>query len=204
MLSNGNQSTSYNDFTEVPYIPYQIIEVLLTSNLQEVENFWKLLKYPTVNCLDEPNLTFEEKKKMIWEGESEEQNYNVFLKPLLGSSLESAEAQTQIRLYRYNTSPTNQFEATILFEVALLTNEKTSMVRKDGILVERTDLMETTFLNFMNGRDIKVGSGYFTFDRTLSRGCNSQISIGNSKSFYGRALMLGLRFVNSGTGGSCG
>ena len=141
---------------------------------------------------------------MIWQGESIEQNFNVFLKPLIGSAMDSAEAQTQLRLYRYNTVPTTQFEAIVCFEADFVTNEKTSLVRRDKILCERTDVMEALFLSVMNGRDIEIGSGVFQFNRELSRSCNSQLNIGNSKSFYGRSLILALQFVGADSGGGCG
>ena len=204
MLANNNSTMAFNNFEEMPEFPYRIIEVLLQDKSQEVENFWKLLKYTDQNALKNDNLTFSEKKALIWTGDSIEQNYNIFLKPLIGSSLDTAEAQTQLRLYRYNTVPTNQHEAIICFEADFITNEKTSLVRKNGLLCERTDVMESLFLSIMNGRDIKIGSGIFTFDRTLSRSCNSQLNISNSKSFYGRSLIMALRFVSSDSGGACG
>ena len=204
MLANNNSTMAFNNFEEMPEFPYRIIEVLLQDKSQEVENFWKLLKYTDQNALKNDNLTFSEKKALIWTGDSIEQNYNIFLKPLIGSSLDSAEAQTQLRLYRYNTVPTNQHEAIICFEADFITNGKTSLVRRNGLLCERTDVMESLFLSIMNGRDIKIGSGIFTFDRTLSRSCNSQLNISNSKSFYGRSLIMALRFVSSDSGGGCG
>ena len=204
MLANNNSTMAFNNFEEMPEFPYRIIEVLLQDKSQEVENFWKLLKYTDQNALKNDNLTFSEKKALIWTGDSIEQNYNIFLKPLIGSSLDTAEAQTQLRLYRYNTVPTNQHEAIICFEADFITNEKTSLVRRNGLLCERTDVMESLFLSIMNGRDIKIGSGIFIFDRTLSRSCNSQLNISNSKSFYGRSLIMALRFVSSDSGGVCG
>ena len=204
MLANNNSTMAFNNFEEMPEFPYRIIEVLLKDENQEVEDFWKLLKYTDQNALKKDSLTFSEKKALIWTGDSIEQNYNIFLKPLIGSSLDTAEAQTQLRLYRYNTVPTNQHEAIICFEADFITNEKTSLVRRNGLLCERTDVMESLFLSIMNGRDIKIGSGIFTFDRTLSRSCNSQLNISNSKSFYGRSLIMALRFVSSDSGGVCG
>ena len=204
MLANGNNTMAFNNFEEMPEFPYRMIEVLLKETSQDVEDFWKLLKYTDQNALKNDNLTFSEKKALIWTGDSIEQNYNIFLKPLIGSSLDSADAQTQLRLYRYNTVPTNQHEAIICFEADFITNEKTSLVRRNGLLCERTDVMESLFLSIMNGRDIKIGSGIFTFDRTLSRSCNSQLNISNSKSFYGRSLIMALRFVSADSGGVCG
>ena len=181
MLSNGNNSMAFNDFSEMPYIPYKIITALLNEESQIAEDFWKLLKYADVDALDKDNLTYDEKVALIWRGDSIEQNFNVFLKPLIGSSLDTAEAQTQLRVFRFTSMPTNQFEAIITIEADFITNEKTSIVYQNGMLCERTDLMESMFLNIFNGRDIGLGSGFVTFNREFSRSCNSQLNIGNSK-----------------------
>lgn len=203
MVSNGNDTVYFNNFSDMPKIPYRIVEEMLTDESKEVQNFWKLLKYPTKDCLSKDDLTFEEKKAMIWDGDSSEQNHNVFFKPLIGNSTESAESQTQLRLFRYSTMPESVIQAIICFEAQLITNEKSSLVMEDGMLCERTDLMEAYFLNFMNGRDIQIGSSYFQFNRQLSRSCNSQLSIGNSKAFYGRSVILGLSYVNADGGTDC-
>ena len=204
MLSNGNKYQAYTSFKEVPQFPYKIIEVFLTSDEEMVEKFWKLLKYVDVDALEKPNLTYEEKIDMIWNGDSVEQKYNIFLKPLIGSSLDTAEAQTQLRLYRYTISPNTRLEAVIAFEADFITNEKTCLVYQDGILCERTDLMETMFLDIINGRDIGIGNGVLTFNREMSRSCSSQLNIGNSKTFFGRSLVFALNFVDGQTGGLCG
>ena len=204
MLSNGNNSMAFNDFSEMPYIPYKIITALLNEESQIAEDFWKLLKYADVDALDKNNLTYDEKVALIWRGDSIEQNFNVFLKPLVGSSLDTAEAQTQLRIFRFTSMPTNQFEAIITIEADFITNEKTSLVYQNGMLCERTDLMESMFLNIFNGRDIGLGSGFVTFNREFSRSCNSQLNIGNSKSFYGRSLVMALEFISGESGGLCG
>lgn len=204
MLSNGNSSMAFNDFSEMPYIPYKMLEALLTEESQVAQDFWKLLKYADVDALDKDNLTYDEKVELIWRGESLEQNFNVFLKPLIGSSLDTAEAQTQLRIFRFTSMPTNQFEAILTIEADFITNEKTALVYQNGMLCERTDLMESMFLNIFNGRDIGVGSGFVTFNREFSRSCNSQLNIGNSKSFYGRSLVLAINFVSGESGGLCG
>lgn len=204
MLSNGNSSMAFNDFSEMPYIPYKMLEALLTEESQVAQDFWKLLKYADVDALDKDNLTYDEKVELIWRGESLEQNFNVFLKPLIGSSLDTAEAQTQLRIFRFTSMPINQFEAILTIEVDFITNEKTALVYQNGMLCERTDLMESMFLNIFNGRDIGVGSGFVTFNREFSRSCNSQLNIGNSKSFYGRSLVLAINFASGESGGLCG
>lgn len=205
MIYNQNTTIAFNDFDEMPLLPYKIIENLVLDNSQNAEDFWKVLKYSDVDCLNKPNLTTQEKFDMIWSGDSLENKYSVFMKPLIGSSTDNAEAQTQLRLYRYDTMPTSHIESIICFESDFITNEKASLVKKDGMLVERTDLMESLYLSIMNGRDIEVGSGFITFDRQLSRSCKSQLSISNSKSFYGRSLIMGLNFTKPMAGGDkCG
>ena len=121
MLANGNNYMAFNDYSEMPQIPYQIIATLLTEKSQLAEDFWKLLKYADADALDKDNLTYDEKIAMVWRGESIEQKFNVFLKPLVGSSLDTAEAQTQLRIFRYTTMPTNQYEAVICFEMDFIT-----------------------------------------------------------------------------------
>ena len=204
MLANGNSSMAYNSYKEMPQLPYKVIAALLTEESQTAEDFWKLLKYTDVEALDKDNLTYDEKVALIWTGDSVEQKYNVFLKPLIGSSMDDAEAQTQLRVFRFTTVPINRFEAIINIEADFITNEKTALVYQNGLLCERTDLMESMFLDIMNGRDIDIGSGMITFDRELSRSCNSQLNIGNSKSFYGRSLVMALQFISGESGGLCG
>lgn len=204
MLSNQNTSMAFNSYKEMSQLPYKIIEVLLTDKSQDAEDFWKILKYVDIDALEHENLTYEEKLQLIWKQDAVEQNYSIFLKPLVGSSLDGAEAQTQLRLFRYTTSPTDRLEAIVCFEADFITHEKTSMIYKDDILSEKTDVLETLFLNIMNGRDIAVGSGVFEFNRELSRSCNSQLNIGNSKTFYGRSLIMALQFIGGDTGGTCG
>lgn len=202
MLNNGENLIAYNDYSDVPYIPYKILEVLLTEDSKEVNKIWKLLKYTTSDCLSKNNLTDDEKDDMIWRGESLEQDFNIFLKPLISSSLDTAESQTQMRLYRYNTMPTNKFDATILFEIDFVVNEKTCLVYDDGILCERADLLVNTFLQVFNGRDI--GVGILAYDRELSRSCQDLLSLSNSKTLFGRSLILGLNYMAGSLGVSCG
>lgn len=204
MLSNGNNDRAFNSFEEMPLIPYKILEELLLDTSQRVEDFWKLLKYPTVDALEQPNLTEDEKDSLIWKGDVLEQDYAIFCKPLIGSSLESAKSQTQMRLYRYNTLPLDTYEAIICFELDLITNEKTSMVYYKGMLCERTDLMESFILDIFNGRDLGIGSGSLEYNKELSRACQSLISVNNSKTLYGRSLIMAIRYMGSEVGGMCG
>ena len=41
--NNGNTSISYNNFLEMPRIPYKIVEKLATDTNSSAENLWKIL-----------------------------------------------------------------------------------------------------------------------------------------------------------------
>lgn len=196
MIANGNNN-AINNFEKISLIPNQIVMALIEDTSEEAENFWKLLCYSRPDAINQPNLTEDEKIATIWDGDSMENNYHIFYKPLIGSALDTGDAQTQLRLYRIGTNPTSQYEALINFQITLLTNEKESMVRYKGMVVERTDLMESLFLSVINGRDLGVGVGEIKFDKELSKTCASSLGINNAKTFYGRTLVMGLRFMSA-------
>ena len=56
MLANGNNYMAFNDFAEMPQIPYKIVTTLLTETSKEAESFWKLLKYTEQDALEKDNL----------------------------------------------------------------------------------------------------------------------------------------------------
>lgn len=187
MLNNGNSSTAYNNFSIIPTFPYNIIEHLIINGSEEL---WKLLKYQTIDALEKPNLTAKEKKKLVWDGiDPLEEKYNIFLKPLIGNSLDSGEEQCQLRIYRYDTVPIDRLKAVVVYEFDIICQEKCANVYYDDAFCERTDLIESLLLRDLNGANIK-GTGDLVFDRNLSRTCKSLMSISNSKSFYGRSLYL--------------
>ena len=79
MLANDNNYMAFNNFKEMPQLPYKVVTTLLTDESKSAEDFWKLLKYVDNDALSKPNLTYEEKMNLIWDGNSLEQNYNVLL-----------------------------------------------------------------------------------------------------------------------------
>lgn len=203
MLSNDN-NYSFNSFKEMPKIPYQILTVLINNTDEDCEKLWKLIAYPDSDALSKPNLTREQKLNLIWKGESTEQHYNVFLKPMVSSSIDNDKSQTQLRLYRYNTMPLDRIEGIVCFEFDILVHADSCLVYDGQFLCEKTDLMEGLLLSIFNGRDIGVGSGVLEYNRELSRSCNSQLSISNSKTFYGRAVILALPYTSIDKGDTCG
>lgn len=204
MLANTNSSITLNNFMELPLLPYKVFEYLAQSKSEEAEMLWKLLKYSTADCLSMPNLTYEEKVSMIWSGQTNEEDFALFNKPLVTNSLGSAEEMNQIRMFRYGTIPNSKIEATVLFELDIYTNDKTACVFYNDILCEKTDLEESLLLSLLNGVDLGIGYNFLRFDRENVRSSQSMANISNSKSFFGRTLMLSLSYSNIDSGGICG
>lgn len=208
MLSNKNNILAFNSFLDQPKIPYMIIDFLMESNSTSSENFWKLLQYPDKDALDRPNLTIDEKLKLIWTPKQSnwehEEDFSVFFKPLIGNLLDTAKQQTQLRLFEYSLIPEDRMQSIIVYEFDIITNEKTSMVYYDGVMCERCDLVKAFLLDVLNGADIGIGQNFLRFDRELSRSCQSLTNISNSKVFYGKSLFLALLYVYPESGGNCG
>lgn len=200
-IKNGNSSIAVNDFSQVPFIPYNIVSSLIKNGS---EDLWKLLKYQTIDALDRPSLTIKEKKDLIWDGSSNEQDFTIFFKSLIGNALDDSKEQMRLQIFRYTTSPITIINSNLIYEIDIITHEKCSPVRYNGIICERTDILEQEILSCLNGRDVGIGT-FMAFDRQQSRSCQSFMNISNSKAFYGRSLFLSLNLITPTVGGdSCG
>lgn len=205
MLSNENTTTTFNNFKDVPSLTYKIFTYLMMNETEECNNFWKVLNYPISNPLSQSNLDINDRRLLIWEGDSLENSYKLFNKPLVSDSLIDANNMIQIRMYRYNLIPIDRLNATIMFEVDFYTNDKLAQIRdENNNLVERTDWLETSFLTLLNGKDLGLGYNFLQFNREINRSCQSVVNINNSKSFFGRSLLMCLQYSKTESGGVCG
>lgn len=207
-MSNTQSKQTFASYLKVSEIPYIIIEKLALSETNISQKIWKLLKYTTTDALGKPNLTFEEKMEMVWTPDkqnSTQQNlFTVFLKPLISSSLNTDESQTQLKIFRNTINALDQYSSVINFEFNVIVNEMASMVyNENNILVEKTDLLESLLLDELQGLDLGVGSSSLMFTRISGGICNSQLSINNGKSLYGRSFIMALRYFNNSKGGVC-
>ena len=208
MADGQTVSQKYASFIPMTRVPYKIIETLALSESLIAENLWKLLKYTTTDTLSQPNLTFEEKMALVWTPDKmtpmvTQANFNVFLKPLVANSLNTDYSQTQLRIFRYKTTARSQYESVMLYEFDVIVNEATCMVMDEGMMVEKTDLMEAYLIELLNMLDLGVGVNYLRFDRLQGGQCESLLNINNSKSLYGRSFLLALMYMDMSLGGGC-
>lgn len=173
----------YNTFANMPFVPYKIIEHLATKN----ETIWKLLKYGEYDALSHPNLSLNEKLEMIWKGQADTQNYNVFFTKLLENA--EPDAKTILKIYKFVTEPTDTLIANVSYEFDILYGGKLSIVDYDGVPCNRGEVFETELLRTLNGSNVG-GVGMLQFNRRLSSFSKSMMNIGNNKTYIGNSVIM--------------
>ena len=204
-LQNGNNDIAFNSFEGLEDAPYKILQWLITNQSDEANWLWKCLKYNGRDCLSQPNVEIDERLNLVWNGQSEQSDYRVFTTPLVSNSLGTSEEMTQLRIYELGKIPTNQYNSIVLYEIDIYSNDKTNGILKPNhILAERTSFIENScLLQLLNGKDLGIGYDFLRFDARLNGAIKSMLNINNGSDFYGRSLLMGLRYNGSDVGGGC-
>lgn len=182
----------YNNFDDIPYVPYKLINYLAEKN----DRLFKLLKYPSSDALEQPNLTLDEKLDLLYVDEGNEVDKHIFLKPLVGDEMTNAESQ--IRIYKSGIKPLSKQDAVVSYRFDFITGDKISTVRDNGIPCQRIDLLESEILKTFNGVDL-FGTGEFQFSRDLDTTDKQMFAMSNSKGFFGTYLIMSVRWVDVST-----
>jgi len=178
-----------NTFNSMPQIPYQILTYLIDNN----ENLFKLLKYNSTDALQKDDLTKKEKIALLYTEVGKEDDYHIFLKPLIGE--EMTDSVTQLRLYKARITPTTNLKAVLNYEFDIVVGTKTNLVYDDnGIPCSRLDMIESEIINSLCGTSM-FGVGGFQFNRELSNLCVQNTGLSNSKSFFGSSFVLACNWV---------
>lgn len=115
---NSYEKTAYNDYSLIRDLPTIIINYLFENS----PDFWKLLKY-SQNPLSKPDLTNEEKSKMIGKSSFDTEKYNVLFQKYTTDAV--VKAITQVRVFVDNVSSYGRTNALarIIFQVVVNNNE---------------------------------------------------------------------------------
>jgi hypothetical protein len=204
MIYNGNNEIAYNDFSGIEEIPYRVLTWLISNKTKVEEDMWKALYYSDYDALKKKNLTTAQKRGLIWTKEPMQNQFKVFNTPLVSDDMVDADDMIQLRMFEYSLIPVDRLHATILFEIDVYTNDKSStIVKENNIPVERTSFIEVCLLQLLVGVDLGLGYNFLQFDRNLSTYSKSVANINNSKSFWGRSFMLALQYSKPNNGGDC-
>ena len=185
----------FNKFTSLPYIPFRIIMALL-----ENDDFCKLMYYNTADALSKPNLTIAQKRKLIWDGQDDMDNYNIFMTNV--QPKEETINRTILKVYRYNSEPYTQVGAIVTYRFDLLYGSKIPLVKYNGITCNRGDVIEMEIMKTLNGTDV-AGVGFLQYNRELTSLCQSQVGIGNNYTFTGLSIVMGTTLIDVDEEGEC-
>lgn len=151
----------YNNYEDFPNLAYNAIKLLMTED----EITWKLLKYNDYLAFQKPNLTYEEKAALIYNGNDTESKFRVFQD--IGQPDVWVEKVCILRISPYSIYPDNMyvgtmgmmFEVYCHYEINHLSNYTT-----------RIDTIIQRLIHVFNGAEVG-GIGKLFFDRRASADC---------------------------------
>ena len=172
--------SSYATYEMMNNLSYRIIEYLMQSS--DAEIIWKLLKYNEADAYLKPNLSLEEKAKLIYNGESDMTNFNVFFDFMMDDA--ETEMNTILRVYPAEIYPINRVTGLCTINFEVFTHSKINHLSN---YTTRVDVIMQTLIDILNGADIG-GIGVLFFDNQASR--YDKIQTIGQKPYKGKLLKM--------------
>jgi hypothetical protein len=190
-----------NRYVGTEKAPSRIISALVNDTSEIGNEFWKALYYDETDCLDKPNVSIKDRRKVIYKrGNLNNFNgYKIFNFPLLTDSImdDGEENLIQLRIYQRSILPIDTTRAVISYRIDVYTSSKlASFLDKDGDLVERTEFLVSHLLDMLVNLEIGLGFDLIQFNRELERTCRSEQLINNGKLFYARSMTIAMLYQN--------
>jgi hypothetical protein len=173
-------TSAYNKFKTLPLAQYNIISYLMENN----QTIFKLLKYPVADALDQPDLTMAEKGQLIWNGQIDSENYNIFFQRSTDDSFTTQNCK--LHLYNSFLSPTNRTTATACFMFEIICFSKINQLNN---YQTRIETMQQQILEALNGISI-IDLGQLFFDMSKSRYDRAVSNITNNKNYIGNSFNM--------------
>ena len=180
--------SSYNQYDGLQNFTLLIIQHLMLNN----EDIWKLLKYDTQDALEKPNLTREEKAKLIYPGASggDMDDYRVFRTPYLDDL--TTNQQAQLRVYLESVTPDTRLYGTVDVNIEVICHVK--MVELNDYQ-NRAESIVWQVIKTLNGADVG-GIGKLFFDRNGSFYDLIKMNRYNNRNFYGYTITMSTKMGN--------
>lgn len=182
MLCCGNEAV-YNDYSQMRNACYKVITYLLENN----EDIWKLLKYPTPDALNNENLTRREKSSLIYTGTGDMKDYRVFRQTFMDDIFD--EQCSQLRVYITSVNPDTLSYGTVDIAVECVVHTKLiNLINYEN----RLEVLLQQVIKTLNGADIG-GIGRLFFDRNGSMYDLAKLNLYSNRNFYGYTVILSTR-----------
>ena len=180
--------SSYNQYDGLQNFTLLIIQHLMLNN----EDIWKLLKYDTQDALERPNLTREEKAKLIYPGASggDMDDYRVFRTPYLDDL--TTNQQAQLRVYLESITPDTRLYGTVDVNIEVICHVK--MIELNDYQ-NRAESIVWQVIKTLNGADVG-GIGKLFFDRSGSFYDLIKMNRYNNRNFYGYTITMSTKMGN--------
>lgn len=172
-------TVAYNDYKPIRSMCYNILCYLMENN----EEIWKLLKYNTPDALYKPNLTMDEKRALIFNGNGKAEEYRVFRSAFLDDIF--TKECSQLRIYVTTLSPDNRSVGTVDIGIECVVHNK--LINIDSY-ESRLEVLVQQVIETLNGKNIG-GIGVFFFDKTGSMYDLARVNIYNNRNFFGFTLI---------------
>ena len=180
--------SSYNQYDGLQNFTLLIIQHLMLNK----EDIWKLLKYDTQDALEKPNLTREEKAKLIYPGASggDMDDYRVFRTPYLDDL--TTNQQAQLRVYLESITPDTRLYGTVDVNIEVICHVK--MIELNDYQ-NRAESIVWQVIKTLNGADVG-GIGKLFFDRSGSFYDLIKMNRYNNRNFYGYTITMSTKMGN--------
>lgn len=173
---------AYATYPQLPEMSYKIIENLITN--PDAEIIWKLLKYPDKDAWKKENLTKAEKAAMIYGGEANQDEYNVFLDYFMDEA--TNKEKSFLRIYPSYVLPTNRTYGICCISIEVFIH---SQINHLSNYTTRLDTIIQKLLEILNGSDIG-GVGVLFFDSSVTNLC--RIAPTGEKPYKGKIMTMGV------------
>lgn len=170
---------AYNDFRQFSKISYTCIKYLMNNN----ELIWKLLKYSEPDAWEKPNLTQEEKGKLIYSGQADSSQYRVFMDGKQPDVLMNE--VTLLRIMPYYAVGINRTLGGIQVSMEVFSHYKINHMSN---YQTRIDTIVEELLSTFNGADIQT-IGLLSFDQSQDR--SSRLFTSGQIPFGGKQIIFG-------------
>jgi len=173
---------AYATYNVLPEISYRILEHLMTN--PEAEIIWKLLKYNDADAWKKGNLTQKEKANMIYNGMSNQDDFNVFLDFFMDEA--TNKEKSFLRIYPSSLYPTTRTYGICMVNIEVYIH---SQINHLSNYTTRLDTIIQKLLEVLNGCDIG-GVGVLFFDGDVTN-YNRIITTGE-KPYKGKVITMGV------------
>lgn len=183
---------------------------IFQSESSTIKAFWKILKYNDLNALSQPDVTWAERVSLICNDNGDPVNKRVFFAPFVDDAW--TEQCSSVYIYVDKIYPVDHLKATVGVAVETVVHSKISAIAGDydpdlnpnanpndfdsegNIVVpfkNRATVLLKCILAELSGLCLD-GIGYLQFNQKLHQQCKTDLSLWNSRSFYGHSVIFGI------------